>query len=309
MKHLHRVLGVTLGLALASLSAHAEDANAKQQEADRLFTEGRELLAKKQPNEACEKFERANQLDPLAAGTKLNLGLCYEELGKYHTAIKWFREALARAAESHLPDHEEAARTHTQMLVLKVPSIAIELAAPVPAELRITIDGEEIKASDYAHVELDPGAHQLVARAPGKRIARQAFELATAANKTISLALIDGDSTLMLDPGKPRRYVAYGAGVVGVGLWVATLVYGLNKKAFYDQEKAEMTPAGNDAANGAARALRRTGTTMFAVGTLAIGGAALLYFTAPDKRAAADTMAWTPTLSTDGVGVAYAGRF
>src|SRR3954471_24423933 len=85
-------------------------ADTPQQQADKLFAEGRELLTvKNDAKGACEKFEAAIQLDPTATGTMLNLGLCYETLGKYAKSLYWFRKAQAAAAEARLAEYKDAA--------------------------------------------------------------------------------------------------------------------------------------------------------------------------------------------------------
>jgi len=311
-------LGLVAGTASAQPAPPPEQAqpNANQVEADRLFAEGRELLLAKKPKEACEKFEAANKLDPLAAGTKLNLGLCYEELGRYRTALKWFREAQSRASESGLDTHEAAAKEHTQKLVALVPSITLEFDPPT-ADPQVTIDGEMVAAADFGHLEVDPGHHVLVVKATGMRPAREEFDIAEKASKKLRITLIAGDATVALDPGKPRRYAAYGLVLAGAALWGYTLYYGLDKKSEYDVIKLryESTdpmiggkPGDLDAANRKSEFVKVRGTTMFVLGAAAIGGAALLYFTAPEKRYVEAT-AIAPVVSPDQVGFAISGQF
>lgn len=318
-------LGLVAGAASAQPAPPPEQAqpNANQEEADRLFAAGRELLLAKKPKEACEKFEAANKLDPLAAGTKLNLGLCYEELGRYRTALKWFREAQSRASESGLDTHEAAAKEHTQKLVALVPSITLEFDPPT-ADPQVTIDGELVAAADFGHLEVDPGHHVLVVKATGMRPAREEFDIAEKASKKLRITLIAGDATVALDPGKPRRYAAYGLVLAGAALWGYTLYYGLDKKDDYDEQKRifdggmfgdpPMSPTLEDKDNARERAaalsrdVKIYGTTMFVLGAAAIGGAALLYFTAPEKRYVEAT-AIAPVVSPDQVGFAISGQF
>ena len=317
-------LAVALSIVSFAGWVHADaPTNGKQVEADKLFTEGRDLLAKKQVKEACEKFEHANQLDPLATGTKLNLGLCYEELGKYHTALKWFRDAQARAAETNLPAYEQAAKEHTRDLAAKVPSITIEFAG-APVNPQVTLDGDAIAAGDYAHVEVDPGAHVLVARAAGKKTARREFSIVEKTQQTLSLEMVDGSSTIVVDPGKHRRYAAYGLVAAGGGAWVFTLVYGLAKQAEFNcfstdsnakcsasdlTRKATLDKTAQlKIANNAVDKLNLWGTTSFVLGALAIGGAATLYFTAPERHTVEST-AFIPVIGPDQVGFAVSRGF
>src|SRR5690242_9858288 len=60
------------------------------------FDEGRALMDAHEPAQACAKFEQSIRLDPDAAGTMLNLGLCNAELDRVATSLRWFRKALTR---------------------------------------------------------------------------------------------------------------------------------------------------------------------------------------------------------------------
>lgn len=321
-------LAVGVGLILGGPALVRAD-SAKQRAADQAFAEGRALAAKQQWKAACEKFEQANALDPLAAGTKLNLGLCYEELGRYHTALAWYREAATRAAETNLPDHEQAAKDHMVALVAKVPAVTIELAAPAPANATVTVDGEAVRPRDFGHVELDPGHHVLVAKAPGKKLARQELELGERDHKTISITMVDGSSDVTLDPGKSRRWIAYGLVVATAGLWSYTLSYGIHKRSEYEcyllddvgkcpmdlrgtwqaADDAGGRPARLAAANRDVHQLDVWGGTLFAAGALALGGAAVLYVTAPERRTVEATASIAPIVTPDQVGFALTSRF
>jgi tetratricopeptide (TPR) repeat protein len=277
-----------------------------QQRADKLFTEGRELLNHKQPAEACAKFEEAIKLDPLAAGTMLNLGLCYEELAKYHTALSWYRKAQARASETNLPDHETAAKEHSSKLASLVPAVALEFKAPVIGA-RVRIDDETIEDKDFAHVEIDPGTHLLEVRAAGKKTAHIRFEVEAhhdnaLTDKSITIELFDGEDA-MIDPGKHRRYLAYGLGVAGVATLAFTLTYAIKQRINYDNDKSNPTAANSDA-----HRLRVVGSTSFVIGAALIGAATFLLVTSPDKRMA-DQTAWAPVVGADQIGLAVTGSF
>lgn len=71
----------TFALAQAALANPAGPAATDKAEADRLFDQGRELLAAGDRVQACKLFELSLRKDPRAVGTMLNLGLCREEGG------------------------------------------------------------------------------------------------------------------------------------------------------------------------------------------------------------------------------------
>jgi tetratricopeptide (TPR) repeat protein len=119
--------GGVSAVALACLAATAHE----DPEADRLFEEGRKLLDTR-PEQACAKFDEAIKRDPDAPGVLLNLGLCNEKLGKYKTALYWFRKAQVRATESNLPDYVDAAVKHTATLTKQVARVNIQFTEPTP---------------------------------------------------------------------------------------------------------------------------------------------------------------------------------
>ena len=82
-----RAWGIALTLVLAARLAAAGPANAPRSRAAVLFEDGRALLQHGDAAGACAKFRASLELDPLAPGTLLNLGLCNVQLVKYKTAL------------------------------------------------------------------------------------------------------------------------------------------------------------------------------------------------------------------------------
>lgn len=324
------VSAIVVTLAGGVAAADAPPRTQKQQEADKLFAEGRELLVtKKDPKAACEKFELAATADPTAAGTMLNLGLCYEELGKTHTALKWFRRAQSQASEAGLPDHEDAAKKHTADLVIKVPVISIAFGGATPTDPHVRIDSEEIPAADFAHVEIDPGDHAIEVRAPHRKLSRGHITVAPrdprkAEAVEVKIALEEGEPTVVVDKGRNRRLVAVGLGIVALGAWTFDFAYGIHESRLYHcavdsnktcSETANVNP-GQDRtnyANDRVNALKYTGTTVFILGTAALAAGAYLFFTAPGKvtvdQVGGERVSVAPYLAPSQVGLAITGGF
>lgn len=284
------VVAATIGLRTAS-------ADTPQQQADKLFTEGRELVAKGDAKAACEKFEAAIKLDATATGTMLNLGLCYEKQNKWASALFWFRKAQAAAYEGKQAEYEAAAKDHTRDIAPKVPTLAIEVSGPPDAEVRI--DGKRIDATEYGRVEVDPGSHEIVGRASGKKKVIQTIEVTDAQQKPVSIALTASAIPVYVDRGESRRRVAIVLGAVGVAAWGFDLWYGFHEKKQYEDK-------GDDKAKDR---LRYIGTSVFVVGTAAVAAAAFLYFTAPGKEQVSDGTAFAPVITSDQIGMAYTGSF
>ncbi|MDX2088080.1 MAG: tetratricopeptide repeat protein [Kofleriaceae bacterium] len=278
-----------------------------ESDADRLFSEGRALLAKNDPKGACEKFEAAIKIDPDAAGTMLNLGLCNENLKRYATSIEWFRRAQARAAESSLAEYEEAAKKYTVNIAPKVPTLKIELNGPTNSEIRI--DGKQVQPSAYAQVEVDPGEHVVTGQAPGKETVSQTIEVKEGVKGTVVKIAILRDAKTDDDPGKPRKRLAYIVGAGGLVLYGVTLAQGLYFRNIQEEANGKM-PRDLEAYDDADKKLKYMTTSFFIAGTAAVATAAILYLTAPSKESAQPrSTAFAPYLSGDQAGFAVSGSF
>jgi hypothetical protein len=304
-------------------SASADDKTGKQKRADELFEEGRKLMADQNVEGACAKFDEAIKLDPEAPGTMLNLGLCNEKQNKYKTALYWFRKAQARAAETGLGDYETAAKEHTRDLAGKVATIKISFNGTAPEGTKVKIDNQEISSADYLAAEVDPGAHTLVAGAPGYKIFTTEFSVSGRGGDTITVDLVQGDNSVVVDPGAGRRKAAIITASAGGALLVGSLVVSLVAKSRYGRcanngmlkptaERDSGCPSGDTAATNYANdnqeLAQRWGTGLFIGGAVAVGIASYLYFTAPEKERV-DRTVFVPAVGPDQVGFAVSGGF
>lgn len=328
-----RRLGVSLAVVTSWFGfALADDNDGTRKQADELFEQGRKELNEAGTNRtkiaaACEKFDEAIKLDPEAPGTMLNLGLCNEKLEKYKTALYWFRKAQARAAETGLPEYEAAAKQHTVGLAKRVATIKLEFATPPPDATRVKIDDEEIAPGDYLRVEVDPGHHTLVAGAPGHKIFTHEFDVAGRGGQTITIELVQGDSSVIVDRGAGRRRAAIYLAAGGLVMWgtaAGVSVWAKGKYDDYAQDGMPITgqtdgstycsPTGCTAeeavkaANHYQSVARWVATPIFAVGAAAIGTAVVLYVTAPQKERIDQTV-FTPIVTTEQLGFAITRGF
>jgi hypothetical protein len=307
---MHRVLLVFVAVGALTGTARAETA-------DEYFEQGRKALADGNAESACDLFTKAIRLDPTAAGTMLNLGLCNEKLGKSKTALYWFRKAQARAIEKQLPDHERAAHEHMTTLTKKVRTIKLAFGGPVPANTRVKLDGEEVRREEYDHAEIDdqppaPAQHHVIeAVAPGMKLYRTEFDLPAAtpgeeppAAFGVNVELVPGENIIVVDRGAGRRHAALYLTIGGGVLWGATGVVAYLAKTNYDDNKVSNPGTANKWVDRA----EIWGTGLFIAGGVAISTAAILYFTAPQKERIEQTV-FVPTVSPDGFGFAATGRF
>jgi len=328
-----RRLGVSLTVVSWVLVGSAAADDGKQKQADELFEQGRKALAdagsdKAKIAAACEKFDEAIKLDPEAPGTMLNLGLCNEKLDKYKSALYWFRKAQARASETKLLDYENAAKEHTVDLANKVATIKISFGGnAAPDGTKVKIDNDEIAPADYLHAEVDPGHHTLVAGAPGRKIFTQEFDVEGRGGQTIDVQLVEGANTVIVDRGAGRRKAAIILAGGGVLLWGASAGIAFWAKGKYDDYAKDgmaitgQTDGGNycsptgctldeatTAANHYQTIARWVATPIFIGGALAIGGAIVMYVTAPDKERIDQTV-FAPIVTPDQVGFAITRGF
>ena len=165
---------LSCGLVLVSLGvpriAHAEPRDPAAAEA--LFDEARALMKDGNFAQACPKLEASQKLDP-GVGTLLNLGDCYEQLGRLASAWARYREAASAALSAGQSERERIAREHAAALQPRLSRLALrvhEPAGPSSGDLVIARDGLTVdRAAWSSAVPVDPGEHGIRASAPGKK--------------------------------------------------------------------------------------------------------------------------------------------
>jgi hypothetical protein len=152
---------LTLGGARA---ARADEAAVAEQ----LYELGRKLMAEGRVSEACPKFEESQRLDP-ATGTLLNLATCHEAEGKLATAWGEFKEGELAARHDGRVDREDYARLHLAGLEPRLSYLTVSVSkASLAPDLVVTLDGKPLGPGSWdTAVPVDPGEHEVVARAEG----------------------------------------------------------------------------------------------------------------------------------------------
>jgi hypothetical protein len=148
--------------AIAAGGPNAAAAQTLFMEAKKLYDEG-----KYQP--ACAKFEKSNELDP-AMGTKLNLARCWDKIDRTASAWAMYLEVADDAHAAGSTDREQYARTAAADLEPRLIKLVIEVATANPADLEVKRDDTVIGSGLYGTpIPIDPGAHLIVAKAPGRK--------------------------------------------------------------------------------------------------------------------------------------------
>jgi tetratricopeptide (TPR) repeat protein len=153
-----------LSTLLASPVAHAQ---AQDQAAARaLFEDGRHLLQNGKYEEACRRLEAASKLYA-SPGILLNLGDCYEKLGRSASAWTEFGEAAAVAARAQRSDQVSEAKRRQAAVEPKLTRLTIRVTGE-GSSVTVTRDKTDLSSQAWGEaIPVDPGTHEIHAEAPG----------------------------------------------------------------------------------------------------------------------------------------------
>lgn len=287
------VANVMLGLALLSMSASSARAQTSDPAAaEALFDEGRRLAKEERFTEACAKFEASQRLDP-GVGTLLNLGDCFERVGRTASAWARFREAASLAVASSQREREQAARLRAQALEPRLMRLAIRPEVE-HAGLRIARDGVVLEPDAWGTaVPVDPGRHAITASAPGKKAWREELEVEPTPEGTTRVLVVPAlESESVSEPStwSAQRTVSVVTFGVGVAVLAAGTVIALDAKSSYDDARSRCTATGcsdpvrDQAMSAQDRADIATG--LFIGGAVAVVAGVVLFVLAPRRGAA-----------------------
>ncbi len=167
--------------ALAQNAADVENARA-------LFVEGARLANEGRWKEARSLYARSLQLKS-APITRYSLGVAQKETGLYADALGSFRAFLAEPEVPATASYTEPARAAIAMLEGQIGRVLITVEPRAPTGLTLALDGEPIPPTSDTPREINPGAHDLVARAPGFRTGNAHFTVAASAGVAVALTL------------------------------------------------------------------------------------------------------------------------
>jgi serine/threonine-protein kinase len=138
--------------------------------AQALYDEAKELASQGRHAEACAKLEESERLDP-GLGTEFHLADCWQHVGRTATAWAMFRQVESEARATGQAGRERVAHDRAEALGAFLSKLVIDAGPAATTEgLVLARDGTEIAREQWdAPVPVDPGAHVVSARAPGKR--------------------------------------------------------------------------------------------------------------------------------------------
>lgn len=181
---------VVLGSAGLARDAHAGDPAAARD----LLKRGYLLAQDGKCEQAVPLFEESLRLD-VKAITLINTADCEEKLGRLGNALGHWVDARARAKVEGNAAVEAEAENRARALEPRLARLAIVVPAAAPPGTEVTRDGTTLgPVSLGIETPVDPGAHVIVVRAPGR------------AESTLRVTLAEGETKRVeASPGPKAR--------------------------------------------------------------------------------------------------------
>ncbi|MBX3226863.1 MAG: tetratricopeptide repeat protein [Labilithrix sp.] len=273
-------------LAPATARAQASPPPAKIQ-AEAFFNDARGLLDKGDVAGACDLFSKSQGLDP-AVGTLLNLGSCYERLGRTASAWAAYQQAVSLANVQNQTQRAAIAKADAARLEPRLARLTIVVESPPPG-LAVTRNGEVVDANvlDRA-VPVDAGPQRVHASAPEHEPWDGTVNASDGAEATIKVPRL-----VKLEPAKPppppekrTSYLPLGLEIGGGALLAGGLVFGglsFSKWSDVEDRCPGATCASEDirrdtnADVGSARTFAMVSTIGIAVGAVVLGAGIVLH--------------------------------
>ncbi len=173
------------------VSMFAAPVRAQNADAEAQFDEGRKLMKQGDFAAACKHFDASEKLEA-AVGTELNLGQCYEKVGRTASAWGAYKRALATAKRVH--DHPRAAEAKQHVDALAPKLLHLEIDVPdndkVPG-LEITRNGKPLDEALWNQSEpVDPDGYEIGASADGYAPWTKTIDV-TAKDQHVRVPLLD----------------------------------------------------------------------------------------------------------------------
>lgn len=293
--------GVVLG---ASSDAFAGDPAAARE----LLKRGYLLAQDGKCDLAVAHFEESLRLDPKAV-TLINYADCEEKLGRLSSALGHWVDARGRAKVEGKSDIAEEAERRAALLEPRLARLTVVLPTDAPKDVTVTRDGIPLGSVSLGiETPIDPGAHTLVVKAPGRAELTTQLRLGEGEKKRVELvvgakaatgttattASAPDDRTPAATERKtsPLVWVGFGVGAAGLAVGTITGLMALSRAS-----EAERTCPGGACPDAAAldrvdqgRTLGTVSTIGFVAGGAGVAlGAAMLAFGGTSTRAGAST--------------------
>jgi hypothetical protein len=296
------VLALALGAALAGATPRAAAQSSPQDQATArtLFNEARQLMKDGRYLEACPKLESASVLY-VGPGLLLNLGDCYEHLGRTASAWTAFGESVTAAERAGRPEDIDEAHRRQSAVEAKLSRLVVRVQRDARG-LVVRRDGADLARALWGEaVPLDPGEHTVTAEAPGLAPWKGSASVLEA-GKTVVITvppLSPAPSASPVDGAQARsgagadadgaarpaywtsRRVA-SASLAAVGLLAAGTGGALALVAKQHDDAARTETVNRNADSTSAVGLGNTATVVVGAGAVVMATGLVLWLTAPD---------------------------
>ena len=338
MGRMWRVALVVVTIAATAAPAAAQDRAA----AEALFQQGRRLANAGKHAEACAKFAASDKLDP-SVGARLQLGRCNREQGKTASAWLAYKDAENLATRNGDSRRAAVARAEAARLEPRLSYVILRVVKSIP-DLEVRFDDVVKPAVLLGQpFPVDPGAHTASAAAPGRQPWKTTVavtEPGTVEVEIPQLAVTEPEPVKpepvkpepvepepvepepiekpalshagpVDDPGRGRRYLAYGVAGGGVALVGTGLLFGQLARSAYN-DRVEFCQTGNVCSPEGlelidkAQSRATLATVLTIAGGAAVAAGAVLYITAPSGDGDR-TAALVPTAGPGFAGLSVAG--
>jgi hypothetical protein len=180
-------------LTVTSATAFAAPSPKDRQEAAQLIAEAKKLATSGDLKQAVKKLKKADGLVPQVA-TKLEMGKLLADLGDLVKANTVLKEAVEAQATVFLEKRAQAdAKKLLEEVERRTPRLEIEVVKPDASKVTLTVDDEETETGQPQAV--NPGKHEIVAKAQGYQTWTKSVRLDEGANKSVSITMKRDDGS------------------------------------------------------------------------------------------------------------------
>jgi hypothetical protein len=186
---------------------------------------------------AAAEFKAAYDAEPKASPL-INLALSYKKLFAYPKAIDALERALAKHADSMKPEHKEAAEREIQELRELLAWVNVKV---VPADAKLTIDGEPVESKRGDPVAMAPGSHRFRAEAEGYKPAEAVRTLTSGqGNAAVELKLELVTGKLHVSAQHARALIEIDGEHKSMGAWTGLLPPGVHTVRVLHEDDAQV---------------------------------------------------------------------
>jgi hypothetical protein len=161
--------------------------------ASELFNDARALVEEGKWDEGCPKFQASIKLHA-SSSTAINIARCEIHYGRVASAWTLYHQALTLIPETEGVERqkalEEVAKKEMADVEARVPHLTIHIEGAPEMGLDVRRDTLPMeRATLDTRLPIDPGPHEIVVRAPGRRTAKESIVLSEGEDKTVPIVL------------------------------------------------------------------------------------------------------------------------